>query len=357
MLAFVLRRILLVVPALLGVSTLIFLIVRLTPRDPAEIMLGERGTRAQLAEIRRINGWDRPLHEQYFRFLYQTFIRFDLGRAYTRGDERVVDGIASAMPATIELTIAAMLIATLVGVPAGILAGMNRRSWFDVGLMSLSTVGISIPVFFLGLVLIVVFRSMPSGGQLDAVFDPEEIGVRYFVLLGTLWHGVWASWLGGACPVAAEWGAHDHWEMFIDALRHIVLPSCALATVPMAVIARVTRSSMLEVLNTDYVRTARAKGVSRFRVVTHHALRNALVQVVTILGLQFGILLAGAVLTETVFAWPGIGRYTVEVVRRSDYNAIQGSVLVIATMFLLVNLLVDVSYGLLDPRIRQGARR
>ncbi len=326
------RRLLQALPVLAGVVVIAFLVVRLTPGGPALAVLGEKATPEKVAELNRANGWDRPLPEQFVRFLWTT-ARGELGRSYHTG-RPVAEDLRRCFPATVELALAAMILATLVGVPAGLAASLRPGRWPDHAAMVGSLVGVSIPVFFLGLVLLLLFPGMPGGGRLSVTTDVER---RTGLLL---------------LDAALAGDGRALW----DAIRHLVLPACALATVPLAMIARMTRSSLLETLREDYVRTARAQGLAPPRVV-FHAFRNALVPVVTVLGLNVGFLLAGAVLTETVFQWPGLGRYVVEAVLAKDYNAVQAGLIVTAGVFVLVNLAVDLSYGWLDPRIRLSGGR
>ncbi len=294
----------LALPVLLGVSVVVFAAIRLIPGDPAQLMAGQAATQEVVAEIRQSLGLDQPLPVQYLYFL-RNALRGDLGRSLFNGVP-VVEELGQRFPRTVRLALASMLVASLIGIPAGILAATRRQSWTDTAVMAAALVGVSMPVFWLGLNLILVF----------------SVRLAWFPVFG-----------------------HETW-------RHLVLPSVTLGTASAAIVARMTRSAMLEVLGQDYVRTARAKGLAERVVVNRHALRNALIPVVTILGLQLGTLLSGAVLTETVFAWPGIGRLLVEAVLARDYPVIQGTTLLIATTFVVLNVAVDVLYGLLDPRIR-----
>jgi peptide/nickel transport system permease protein len=332
MLSYLVKRILWLFPVVLGVSTLVFFMVHLTPGGPARAVLGEKATPEAIERINRENGWDRPLPVQYTGFLYSYFVRFDPGKSFIRG-ERISTELARTFPATVELSLAAMLIAALAGIGAGVLSAVKKNSVLDYTAMTGSLVGISIPVFFLGLILILVLGDwFPTGGRLHVACDLERVtGLN---LLDSLIAG--------------------RLDVFSDALAHLLLPAVALATIPMALIARMTRASMLEVLGHDYIRTARAKGLSARKVVLKHALRNAFIPIVTATGLQFGTLLAGAVLTETLFQWPGLGRYVVDAVHDRDYNAVQGGILLIAVGFVLVNLLVDLSYAFLNPKVRYG---
>ena len=332
MLSYLIKRVLGVIPVLLCVSMLVFGFLRLIPGDPALIMLGERATEANIARVREQLGLNKPLHEQYLTFLGNA-LHGDLGRSVLR-QEPVTREIIRRFPATIELAFAAMLIAVLVGIPAGVISAVRRGSWFDAGSMLVALTGVSIPIFWLGLMMIylfaVVLQILPTGGRLDAgvKFTP----ITNLILLDTL--------LRGNIP------------LFFQALRHLLLPALALGTIPMAIIARMTRSSMLEVLSQDYIRTAHAKGLRERLVVVRHALRNAWLPIITVVGLQTGRLLSGAILTETVFSWPGIGRWLVDAIYTRDYPIVQGVTLFIALIFVGVNLLVDILYALVDPRIR-----
>jgi peptide/nickel transport system permease protein len=301
---YTLRRILIAVPSVLGVLIIVFAMVRLAPGDPARMLAGELATAETIELIRIKFGLDRPLPEQFFRFVGGVFTG-DLGVS-TRTERAVTADIATFFPNTLELALGAILVAVLLGIPAGIIAALRPNSPIDLAVMVSALIGVSMPVFWFGLLAILVFS----------------------VQLG---------WF----PVAGK-----------GTLRHLVLPSLTLGLSSMAIIARMTRSSMLEVLNQDFIRTARAKGLFGSGVVLKHALRNALVPVVTVIGLQFGSLLAGAVITETVFTWPGIGGLLVVSILARDYPVVQGAVLLIAVSFILVNLLVDLIYGFIDPRIR-----
>lgn len=330
---FVLGRLLGALPVLLGVTVLAFLFVRMIPGDPARNIAGERASEELLAEVRRVHGLDQPWPAQYARFLGR-IARGDLGTSLQTG-EPVTRELAARFPATLELTLCAVLLATAFGVTLGIAASLRPGSLINMATMGSALLGVSIPVFCLGYVLIVaVGDHVPYAGRLDEGLRASFAPRTPFYLLEALLRGQWAA-LGSA-------------------LAHLALPALALSTVPLAVVARITRSSMLEVLSQDYVRTARAKGLSRARVVLVHALRNATIPIVTVLGVQTGYLLGGAVLTETVFSWPGLGRFVVTAIGERDYPAIQGGVLLFATTFVLANLLVDVLYARLDPRVRVG---
>ena len=333
MLIFLVRRLALVVPTFLGVTVLAFLLIHLIPGDAIDVIGGERGVSPELRERLVVQfGLDKSLPQQYAIYLGNV-LRGDLGQStLTRND--VWDEFFVRFPATVELSIAAMIFALVLGLPAGIIAGVRRASVFDHGVMGVALTGYSMPIFWWALILIFFFSVTlgwtPVSGRLSVVYFPDP--VTGFMLIDTLLSG--------------EKGA------FVSALRHLILPSIVLGTIPLAVIARMTRSAMIEVLSDDYIRTARAKGLAPFRVVNIHALRNALIPVVTVIGLQVGVLLAGAILTETIFSWPGIGKWMVESIGRRDYPVIQGGILLIASAVILVNLAVDLLYGIINPRIR-----
>jgi peptide/nickel transport system permease protein/oligopeptide transport system permease protein len=303
-LEYTLRRILVALPAILGVIVIVFAMVRLAPGDPALLLAGEFADQATVERVRERFGLDRPMHVQFVAFV-GNLAQGDLGRS-TRTNRPVVEDLATFFPNTLELALGGILVAILIGIPAGVISAVRRNTWVDAVVTFLALLGVSMPVFWFGLLAILFF----------------SVNLGWF-------------------PVAGR-----------GTLAHLVLPAITLGVSSTAIIARMTRSSMLEVLDQDYVRTARAKGVVRSSVVVKHALRNALVPVVTVGGLEFGRLMAGAVLTETVFTWPGIGRLLVDSILARDYPVVQGAVLVIATAFIVVNLLVDLVYGLIDPRIR-----
>ena len=333
MLRFVLTRLGLVIPTFLGIILLTFVLIRLVPGDPVEVRVGERGISPERhAELLHEMGLDRPLYVQFFDYVGGV-LKGDLGISVVT-HRPVMDEFLTLFPATVELAIFAMLFATLVGLPAGILAGVKRGTVYDHTVMGVSLTGYSMPIFWWGLLLILLFSVSlgwtPVAKRLSDDYFVDE--VTGFMLIDTL--------------------LSDEKGSFLDALHHLILPTIVLGTVPLAVIARMTRSAMLEVLGEDYIRTARAKGLGTIRVVAVHALRNALVPVVTVIGLQVGTLMGGAILTESVFSWPGIGKWLVESIARRDYPALQGGVLVIAALVMSINLLVDLLYGLLNPRIR-----
>lgn len=332
MLSYIIKRVLGVIPVLLCVSMLVFGFLRMIPGDPALIMLGERATQENINRVREQLGLNKPLHEQYLTFLGNA-LRGDLGRSVIR-QEPVTREILRRFPATIELALSAMLIALIIGIPAGVISAVRRGSIFDAGSMLIALTGVSMPIFWLGLMLIflfsVVLHLLPTGGRLAA-------GVQFTPITNLL---VLDTLLRGDIP------------LFFQTLRHLALPALALSTIPMAIIARMTRSAMLEVLSQDYIRTAHAKGLKESLVVTRHALRNAWLPIITVVGLQVGRLLSGAILTETVFSWPGIGRWLVDAIYSRDYPIVQGVTLFIALIFVAVNVSVDILYALVDPRIR-----
>jgi len=333
MLRFLLTRVSLIVPTFIGITLLVFVLVRLIPGDPIETMAGERGIDPVLhASLRHEYGFDRPVIVQYGLYL-QRLLHGDLGRSIVT-HKPVIQEFADLFPATIELSVCAILFALCIGLPAGIIAAVRRNSIFDHGVMGLSLTGYSMPIFWWGLLLILLFSVQlgwtPVSGRIAFIyFIQPKTG---FLLIDTL--------------LAGDMGA------FESALSHLILPAIVLGTVPLAVIARMTRSAMLEVLGEDYIRTARAKGLSNFRVIAIHALRNALIPVVTVIGLQVGVLFTGAILTETIFSWPGVGKWLIEGIGRRDYPVLQGGTLLIGAIIMTVNLLVDLTYGLINPRIR-----
>ena len=333
MLRFILTRVGLVVPTFLGIILLTFILIRLVPGDPVEVRVGERGISPERhAELIHQMGLDRPLYVQFFDYVGGV-LKGDLGISVIT-HRPVMDEFLTLFPATLELAFFAMIFATLIGLPAGVLAAVRRGSAYDHVVMGTSLTGYSMPIFWWGLLLILLFSVnlgwTPVAKRLGEDFFVDE--TTGFMLIDTL--------------------LSDEKGSFLDAIKHLILPTIVLGTVPLAVIARMTRSAMLEVLGEDYIRTARAKGLGIYRIVAIHALRNALVPVVTVIGLQVGTLMGGAILTESVFSWPGIGKWLVESISRRDYPALQGGVLVIAALVMATNLAVDLLYGLLNPRIR-----
>lgn len=333
MLRFIVQKFLILLPTLFGVTLLSFGFIRLIPGDPIELMAGERGIDpARHAELMAKLGFDKPWWEQYFYYLGDV-IQGNLGTSIIT-KQPVVDEFLTLFPATVELSLVAIIFALLIGLPAGIIAAVKRGSWWDHTVMSAALTGYSMPIFWWALLLIIFFSGIlgwtPVSGRISLLYFFEP--VTGFMLIDSLLSG--------------EKGA------FWSALHHLVLPAIALGTIPMAVIARQTRSAMLEVLGEDYIRTARAKGLSSRRVIGMHALRNALIPVITVIGLQIGVLFAGAILTETIFSWPGIGKWMVDSIFRRDYPAVQGGLVMIAVIVMAINLTIDILYGLINPRIR-----
>ena len=335
MLRYIATKLGLLIPTFFGITILTFSMVRLIPGDPVELMAGERGISPErhaqlLAEL----GLDQPLLLQYAHYIGDV-LTGDLGKSFVT-KKPILTEFLTLFPATIELATCAILFALILGVPAGIVAAVRRGRVADYTVMGVSLTGYSMPIFWWGLLLIILFSVnlgwTPVSGRISLFFFFEP--VTGFMLIDSLLSG--------------QEGA------FRSALHHLVLPTIVLGTIPLAVIARMTRSAMLEVLSEDYIRTARAKGLRPWRVVAVHALRNAMIPVITVIGLQVGVLLGGAILTETIFSWPGVGKWLIESVRRRDYAALQGGILLVATMIVLVNLFVDLLYALVNPRIRHA---
>ena len=333
MFQFILNRLAVVIPTFIGASIVAFAFIRILPGDPVMLMSGERVMSPErYEEITRQLGYDRPLPIQYADYLGGV-ITGDFGNSIVTR-RPVLEVFFKLFRATLELSLCAIIVAVMLGVPAGVFAAIKRGSFFDQSIMGVSLVGYSMPIFWWGLLLIIFFSGTlgwtPVSGRISLLyFFPTPTG---FMLIDSLLSG--------------QDGA------FLSAVSHLILPTIVLSTIPLAVIARQTRSAMLEVLSEDYVRTARAKGLSPFRVIGVHALRNAMIPVITTIGLQVGVLMAGAILTETIFSWPGIGKWMVDSVFRRDYPVIQGGLLIIAGIIMLVNLIVDLLYGLVNPRIR-----
>lgn len=347
MLRYIVRRLITLIPTIIGVTFVIFMFQRLIPGDPAVAMLGEHAAKENVERIREQLGLNRPLFldrealaqgdvkkffdSQYFRYLGR-LVRFDLGTSIHRRIP-VAETLAQRFPATVELAFLSMMIAVLVGIPVGIISAARRNSILDSVSMIGSLIGVSMPIFWLGLMEImlfaVIFKWLPAGGRISTGTTIEPITNLY--LLDSL--------ISGNIPA------------FFETLKYLAMPTIALATIPMAIIARMTRSSMLDVLQEDYIRTANAKGLVERVVLFRHALKNAFLPVITIIGIQAGTLLAGAVLTETIFAWPGIGKWVYDAILGRDYPIVQGGTLLIALIFVFINLLVDISYAVLDPRI------
>jgi dipeptide transport system permease protein len=335
MLRFLFTKVSLIIPTFFGVTLLTFAMIRLIPGDPIELMAGERGvTPERHAQLSAQYGFDRPILEQYAVYIADV-LQGDLGKSIVT-KKPVLSEFLTLFPATIELSLCAMLFAVIIGLPVGIVAGVRRGTFWDHSVMGVSLTGYSMPIFWWGLLLIILFSVnlhwTPVSGRMSLMYFFDT--VTGFMLIDSLLSG--------------QDGA------FGSALRHLILPTVVLGTIPLAVIARMTRSAMLEVLGEDYVRTARAKGLSPFQVIGVHALRNALIPVITVIGLQVGTLLAGAILTETIFAWPGIGKWLIESIHRRDYPVLQGGILLVAMVVMAVNLTVDLLYGLVNPRIRHA---
>lgn len=332
MFAYSIRRIFSLIPVLLGLSLIVFFMIRAIPGDPAQVILGQLATKEAIADLTRELGLDQPWYVQYFTYL-GGLLTGDLGESL-RTKSAISTEIWPYLAATMELSFVAMLIAIIIGVNAGIVSAWFQNSWFDYGAMVLALVGVSMPIFWLGLMEQWLFAInldiLPTSGR-EEVRNPVE-AITNFYIIDALIQG--------------------RTDQFVDVLKHLVLPAMALATIPMAIIARITRSTMLEVMRSDFIRTARAKGLSMFWVVYKHSLKNAIIPVLTIIGLQTGLLLGGAILTETIFSWPGIGRYIYEAINYRDYPVIQSGILIIALIFVLINLVVDLLYAAIDPRIK-----
>lgn len=333
MLRFLINKIALLIPTFIGVTIAAFAFIRLLPGDPILLLAGERGvTPARHAMLEAEYGLNKPLWLQYLHFL-DNVVHGNLGVSVVTKTP-ILQEFLARFPATLELSICAMIFAVALGLPAGVLAAVRRGSVFDHAVMGVSLTGYSMPIFWWGLMLIILFSGIlgwtPVSGRIDLVYYFDH--PTGFMLIDSL--------------------LSDQPGAFRSAVAHLILPSIVLGTIPLAVIARQTRSAMLEVLGEDYVRTARAKGLSTFRIVGIHALRNALITVITVIGLQVGVLMAGAILTETIFAWPGVGKWMIDSISRRDYPAVQGGLLLIAGIVMLVNLAVDLAYGLVNPRIR-----
>ncbi len=358
MLRYALQRVFIALPVLFGVLAVTFFLVRLIPGDPCTAQLGEKATEAICAKFNADKGLDKPIPVQFGIYL-RDVLRGDLGTSI-RLNRPITQLIAERLPLTVELGLSALFLASVVGIPIGMIAALRRNSAVDVATMVGSNIGVSMPVFWLGLMLAYVFAlllrdtpfALPPSGRLSS----GVTSVPFYQVWGWEWLDL-TSTLGRFAQFLANIYLFNslitfQWEVFGDALRHLILPAVALGTIPMAIIARMTRSAMLEVLGRDYVRTARAKGLADYAVTLRHAFRNALLPVVTIVGLQLGTIFSGAVLTETIFNLAGVGRILFDAITTRDYPIIQGFTLAIAFSYVLVNLLVDLSYGLLDPRIR-----
>ena len=331
---YILTRLLNLIPVLVGITLLVFLFLHLIPGDPAQILAGQRANPETVEAIRNQLGLNQPLPIQYFLFL-GNLLRFNLGYSIISGTA-IIQEISTRWPATFELSVAAIVMALILGIPAGVLAAVRKNSAIDNLTMSGSLLGVSMPVFWLGLLLIYLFAVnlhwLPPGLRMSQEAALSFKPITGFYVLDSL--------------------LQLNWNIFTDILAHLILPALTLSTIPLAIVARITRSAMLEVLSQDYIRTARAKGVLERWVIFKHALKNALLPVVTIIGLQFGTLLGGAILTETIFSWPGIGSWIYEGILNRDYPVVQGGIIFVSISFVLINLLVDISYAWLDPRIQ-----
>lgn len=332
MLHYIGKRILHLIPVLLGMSFIVFLIIRAIPGDPAQVILGQQATAEAIAALRQKLGLDNPWYLQYFDYL-KGVLTGDLGESL-RTRQPIITEVWPYLAATFELAFFAIILAIILGVNAGIISAWFQNSWFDYLAMVIALIGVSMPIFWLGLMEQWVFSInlgwLPTSGR-ENVRDPVS-AITHFYLLDTLLQG--------------------RFDQFIVVFKHLLLPGIALATIPTAIIARMTRASMLEVMRSDFVRTARAKGQKMFIVVYKHALKNALIPVLTVIGLQTGMLLGGAILTETIFSWPGIGRYIYEAIGFRDYPVIQSGILIVAFLFVMVNLIVDILYTVIDSRIK-----
>lgn len=337
MLKYVLKRIAWVIPVMIGVSIIVFSLMRVFSPDPAPIVLGQHATQESVDAWREEKGLNEPVYVQYWSFL-KGALHGDLGVSYYSSTP-VAKEIGARFPATIELAVAAILFATIIGILLGVVAAVKKNSIFDAAGMLVALVGISIPIFWLGIMMIMLFSGylhlLPTGGRINVLLEPPE--VTGFYLIDSVLAGDRAA--------------------FKDALIHLILPALTLGMYSMAIITRMTRSTMLDTLGQDYIRTGRAKGISEYKVIGKHALRNSMIPVTTVIGLQFGALLGGALLTESVFAWPGIGKFTVDSIMKSDFPMVQGIVLLIAVIFVLVNLAADLMYAYLDPRIKYGSKK
>ncbi len=351
---YILRRLVMLIPVLLGISIITFSMLRLIPGDPCRVMLGERATAEMCAAFAERMGLDDPLYVQFVRYLYNV-LRGDLGTSIKTG-QPVTAELIQRLPMTFELTLASMTLAVTLGILAGIIAAVRNNSAVDLATMVLANVGVSMPIFWLGLILMFVFAFklgwLPPSGRSTVGVEVVPLVKFWNLDAGTTPRALYAlvDFLSGFRLLTSL--LTGNMRAFWDTVKHLALPAAALATIPTAIIARMTRSSLLEVLNQDYIRTARAKGLTPRMVLWRHALKNAMLPIVTVIGLEVGYLLGGAFLTETVFSLPGVGRLMVDRILARDYPVVQGAVLVIATIFVFVNLIVDLTYAWLDPRIR-----
>ena len=354
---YIIQRLVMLIPVLLGISIVAFSMLRLIPGDPATVMLGERATIEQIADFRERMGLNDPIYIQYLRYL-QSVLHGDLGRSSVT-QEWVIVELGQRLPATIELSMGALFVACTVGILAGVIAAYYHNSFFDLATMVGTLIGVSMPIFWLGLILMYIFgfklRWLPPSARMTVGVDLQTLNEAYH--LDQVLSGPWGAKVIAFTDFLSQFYIlasilTGNVKALLDSLKHLVLPSVALGSIPMAIIARMTRSSLLEVLGEDYIRTARAKGLRESGVLTRHAMKNAFLPIITVIGLQVGSLLAGAILTETIFSWPGMGRLVVNRILARDYPSVQGSVLAIALIFVFVNLIVDISYAYLNPRIR-----
>ncbi len=336
MIKFILTRLAQLIPTLFGIITLVFFVIAAIPGDPAQVMMGERANPEGLRKLRKELALDKPPHERYLKYLGNV-CHLDFGRSIVTG-QKVTDEIMARFPATIEMSFFAMLFAVSLGIFIGVVSATKKNTIIDYSSMVGALVGVSMPVFWLALVLIMIFSVgldiFPTGGRMDlrCSFTP----ITNFFILDSI---IYLFKKGNA-------------SFLLSALHHLILPSLALGSIPLAIIARTTRSSMLEVLKQDYIKTARAAGIPERQVIFKYALKNALLPVITIIGIQFGLLLAGAVLTETIFSWPGIGKWLYHAISARDYPAVQGGIIMISIVFVLINLIVDILYSVINPKIR-----
>ncbi len=320
------------VPVLVGLSLIVFFMIRAIPGNPAQVILGQLATKDAIDSLTKELGLNEPWYTQYFHYI-GNLLTGDLGESL-RTKNPISEELWPYLTATLELSLVAIIIAIVVGVNAGIISAWFQNSWFDYIAMLLALIGVSMPIFWLGLMeqwlFAIQWDLLPTAGREDIRNPIDSITGLY--IFDTLVQG--------------------KWDQFAVVIKHLALPSVALATIPMAIIARITRSSMLEVMRSDFIRTARAKGLRMFWVVYRHSLKNAVIPILTVIGLQFGVLLGGAILTETIFSWPGIGRYIYEAIGYRDYPVIQSGILIIALLFVCINLIVDLLYTVIDPRIK-----
>ncbi|MED3728005.1 ABC transporter permease [Priestia filamentosa] len=332
MITYIIRRLLMLVPVLVGLSLIVFFMIRAIPGNPAQVILGQLATKEAIDSLTKELGLNEPWYTQYFHYI-GNLLTGDLGESL-RTKNPISEELWPYLTATLELSLVAIIIAIVVGVNAGIISAWFQNSWFDYSAMLLALIGVSMPIFWLGLMeqwlFAIQWDLLPTAGREDIRNPIDSITGLY--IIDTLVQG--------------------KWDQFAVVIKHLALPSVALATIPMAIIARITRSSMLEVMRSDFIRTARAKGLRMFWVVYRHSLKNAVIPILTVIGLQFGVLLGGAILTETIFSWPGIGRYIYEAIGYRDYPVIQSGILIIALLFVCINLIVDLLYTVIDPRIK-----